>query len=61
MDYNKKLSDILSLAIQKKASDIYISSGRPIALRINGILGPIKSNDALEPEIAKSIILRFLN
>lgn len=61
MDYNKKLSEILSLAVQKRASDVYISSGRPIVLRVSGILSPVKSESVLQPEEAKNIIFELLS
>lgn len=61
MDYSKELNNILSLAIQKQASDIYISSERPVILRVNGILSPIQKGAILSPDEAKSIIFELLS
>lgn len=41
--YKKKLDEILSLAIEKKASDIYIMAEKPLTLRVNSILIPMSA------------------
>ena len=61
MDYSKKLRKILSLAIEKGASDIYISSGRPVIFRVDSVLTPVFSGSILKAEEAEWIISELLS
>lgn len=50
------LDEVLELAIQKSASDIHATVGRPISLRINGELIPIDENDLTDEAINELMV-----
>lgn len=56
MDFNS----LLQLMCEKKASDLFISSGIPPSLKIHGKINPI-SNTNLTAEQAKKIIFRIMS
>ncbi len=55
-NYQKTLSDLLSLAIINKASDIHFTPDRRPILRIDGELKPIDEQDPLLPEEVRSLV-----
>jgi twitching motility protein PilT len=55
-NYQKTLSDLLSLAIINKASDIHFTPNRRPILRIDGQLKPIDKQDPLLPEEVRSLV-----
>lgn len=60
-DYQKKLDDILKLAVQKGASDIHFSAGHPPAFRISGSLALIENHPPLTGEDTREIAFVILS
>lgn len=55
------LTEILSTAVDKKASDVHIKAGVPPIIRINGALEPIKEHDRLTPAEVAQTALDIMN
>jgi len=60
-DYYSLLYDLLSLAIQQRASDLHISVGHPPVLRINGRLVPLIKMEKITSEDAKKLAFALMN
>ena len=60
-DYYSLLYDLLSLAIQQRASDLHISVGHPPVLRINGRLVPLIKMEKITSEDAKKLAFTLMN
>ena len=56
MDFNK----LLILMAQKKGSDLFITSGRPPCIKIDGVLRPV-GNEPLTPRAARDIIYSVMS
>jgi twitching motility protein PilT len=54
------MKGLLRLMVEKNASDIHITSGSPVQLRIDELLTPV-DKDPLSPEEAKSLIYGILS
>jgi len=59
-EQQKKLDDILDLAVQKGASDIHLSAGHPPALRINGSLAMVDKHPVLTGKETQEIAFIIL-
>jgi twitching motility protein PilT len=59
-NYPKLLNDLLSLAIESKASDLHFCPNRRPILRIDGELQPIKNQDPLLPEEIRGLVEAML-
>jgi twitching motility protein PilT len=59
--FDKRLTNYLSQAIKKEASDVHIISGAKPFLRINGSLVPIDGEEVLSEPEAQKIIHSFLS
>ena len=53
------IEKLLQLMAEKKASDIFISSGSPISIKISGSIMPVNPQ-ALDAEMAKKIVYEML-
>ena len=53
------IEKLLQLMAEKKASDIFISSGSPISIKINGTIMPVNPAP-MDPEQTKKIIYEML-
>lgn len=60
MDYPELISKIIEKAIEKNASDIHISAGKPPVLRVDGKLYLIKEEKTLNPTDTKEITFFIL-
>ena len=58
--YKKKLEEILELAIEKGATDIHFSAGRPFVLRINGKLVFSENGQVLTEEDTQGLAYSLL-
>ena len=56
MDFDK----LLKLVVEKGASDLFVTAGRPPMLKINGKLHPATSK-SLTPEQSRDIVLGIMN
>jgi len=56
VDFNK----LLILMAQKKGSDLFITSGRPPCIKIDGVLRPV-GNEPLTPRAARDIIYSVMS
>jgi len=59
--YKQKLDEILALAVEKEATDIHLSSGRPFILRINGNLVFSDKDQVLTNEDTQGLAYVILN
>lgn len=59
-EYQKKLNDVLDLAVQKGASDIHLSAGHPPTFRVNGFLTPSEKYPALTNQDTQEIAFVIL-
>lgn len=55
------IGDILSVAVQNKASDVHITVGRPPVLRIGGILEPQHDFPVLLPQHTEDLLREMLD
>ncbi|GMR04304.1 MAG: type IV pilus twitching motility protein PilT [Thermodesulfobacteriota bacterium] len=55
------LTEILSTAVTKRASDVHIKAGVPPIMRINGSLESIKSHEKLTPDDVAKTALDIMN
>ena len=55
------IKKLLKLVIDKEASDLHLIEGTPPYLRINGVLGPVRGEEALTKEQVKDLIFPLLN
>jgi twitching motility protein PilT len=60
MDYPGLISKVIEKAIERNASDIHISAGKPPILRVDGKLLPIKEEKTLTPDDTKEITFSIL-
>jgi len=58
-DERTSLDQLLTLAVEKDASDIILVAGSSIALRVNGVLSP-SSGKPLTPEELRSLLMPLL-
>ncbi|MFA6392139.1 MAG: type IV pilus twitching motility protein PilT [Patescibacteria group bacterium] len=56
-----KLTDLLLIAVNKRASDLHIAVGKPPILRIDGALAPIEDQEPITPENAQNIVFDILS
>jgi twitching motility protein PilU len=54
------LDRLFRLMAEKQASDLFISCGAPINIKINGVVMPV-STQAMDPETVKRIAYEFMN
>lgn len=54
------LTDFLTVASQKKASDLFITVGAPVMLKVNGKLSPL-TKKGLMPHEARELVLSSMN
>jgi len=59
-EYQKKLNEILSLAVERGASDVHLSAGHPPAFRISGALAMIDKYSALTGQDTQEIAFVIL-
>ena len=59
MQHNLNMMDLLKIAVEKRASDLHITVGRPPVLRIGGELVDM-DYEPLDPEHAKNLIYSLL-
>ncbi|MFH1535272.1 MAG: type IV pilus twitching motility protein PilT [Patescibacteria group bacterium] len=55
------LDDLLSIAVEKRASDLHIAVGKPPILRIDGALSPMENYDIITPENAQELVFGILS
>ncbi|MBU0613207.1 type IV pilus twitching motility protein PilT [Patescibacteria group bacterium] len=55
------LDDLLSIAVEKRASDLHMAVGKPPILRIDGALTPMESFDIITPENAQELVFGILS
>lgn len=55
------IHQLISLAIERKASDIHIVSGTPPTVRIHGELLAVSDSTVLTPEACKQLVLALMN
>ncbi|MFA7662418.1 MAG: PilT/PilU family type 4a pilus ATPase [Patescibacteria group bacterium] len=55
------LTEILNIAVEKRASDIHLVVDSPIMFRIDGQLLPIENGQNLKPEEVEKIVFETLN
>lgn len=55
------LKQLLTLAVQKEASDIHLKVGRPPCFRVMGILEPLGGYEVITREAAIDLVRRLLN
>jgi len=60
-DYKKQLESFLDEVIQKDATDLHISAGRPPIVRISSRLIALENYPVLTPEDTKNLALSLLN
>lgn len=60
MDYPGLISKVIEKAIEKEASDIHLSAGKPPILRVHGKLLPIKEEKTLTPDDTKELTFFIL-
>jgi len=60
-DYKKQLESFLDEVIQKDATDLHISAGRPPIVRISSCLIALENYPVLTPEDTKNLALSLLN
>lgn len=56
-----ELDELLTLAAEKKASDLHLSVGKPPVLRIDGKLVVLSDKETLTPDRCKELVLLLLN
>ncbi len=56
-----ELDELLTLAAEKKASDLHLSVGKPPVLRIDGKLVVLSDKETLTPDYCKELVLLLLN
>ena len=52
--------EILTLAVQQKASDIHLAIGKPPMVRVRGAMTPLGSYPLLTPDESKRLIYSIL-
>jgi len=50
------MEDLMLMTLKQNASDLHISPGQPLMMRIDGELIPVKNSQGLVPEITKSLV-----
>jgi len=55
MDYPSKLKEIIEIAVREKASDLHLSVGHPLVLRISGRLVPLIKREVLTAEDSRGL------
>ncbi len=56
-----EINKLLNIAVQKEASDLYLTVGAPPTLRVLNQLKPISGMDPLSPEEVHKLVLSFLD
>jgi twitching motility protein PilT len=59
--HKKQLEEILNIAIDKEASDIHFSAGKPPILRIDGRLTPLVEKPILSPQDTQELAFSLLS
>jgi len=59
-DYKSKLEELLSLTIEKEASDLHISVNHPPTIRVVGKLLKANEFEKISPESAKGMVLSMM-
>jgi len=52
--------DLLKYCVEKKGSDIFITSGAPPSVKVNGVISPV-TEKALNPEAARKVVYDIMN
>ena len=60
-NYKKQLEEILNIAVNKDASDIHLTAGRPPILRISGHLTALPETPALTAQDTEAIAFSLLS
>lgn len=60
-NYNEKLKEILSLAVEKSASDLHISVGHPPTFRVSGKLSKAEELGKMTPNDCQEIIFALMS
>ncbi len=61
MDYYSYLYDLLTIALQQRASDLHISVDQQPTLRINGRLVPLIKGNVITSEDARGLAFALMN
>ena len=54
------LEQLFALMAEKKASDLYLSAGAPISIKLQGVMVPINQGQLLNAEVIKNLLIDVL-
>ncbi len=54
------ISKLLSLMVEKGASDLFLTAGIPPSIKLNGKVVPV-TNTPLTPELTREVVLGLMN